>query len=107
MQFRKLMNIGIMLKIVLSEIGMTQGLLAGKRFLIAGVASKLSIAFGIAQALHREGAELAFTYPNEKLKKRVDELLSNSVLSLCFHVMLQLMLKLIMHLRNLQNIGMA
>jgi enoyl-[acyl-carrier protein] reductase I len=46
---------------------MSQGLLAGKRFLIAGIASKLSIAFGIA-ALHREGAELAFTYPNEKLK---------------------------------------
>lgn len=68
MQFRKPLNIGIMLEIVLSEIGMTQGLLAGKRFLIAGVASKLSIAFGIAQALHREGAELAFTYPNEKLK---------------------------------------
>ncbi len=65
MQFRKPPNIGIMLEIVLSEIGMTQGLLAGKRFLIAGVASKLSIAFGIAQALHREGAELAFTYPNE------------------------------------------
>ncbi len=56
-----------------SENFMAQGLLAGKRFLIAGVASKLSIAFGIAQALHREGAELAFTYPNEKLKKRVDE----------------------------------
>ena len=56
MQFRKPPNIGIMLEIVLSEIGMTQGLLAGKRFLIAGVASKLSIAFGIAQALHREGA---------------------------------------------------
>jgi len=73
MQFRKMLNIGIMLEIVLSEIGMTQGLLAGKRFLIAGVASKLSIAYGIAQALHREGAELAFTYPNEKLKKRVDE----------------------------------
>lgn len=48
-------------------------LLAGKRYLVAGIASKLSIAFGIAQALHREGAELAFTYPNEKLKKRVDE----------------------------------
>ncbi|MEK5794371.1 SDR family oxidoreductase, partial [Acinetobacter nosocomialis] len=46
---------------------MAQGLLTGKRFLIAGIASKLSIAFGIAQALHREGAELAFTYPNEKL----------------------------------------
>ena len=48
-------------------------LLQGKRFLITGIASKLSIAYGIAQALHREGAELAFTYPNEKLKKRVDE----------------------------------
>lgn len=48
-------------------------LLQGKRFLVAGIASKLSIAYGIAQALHREGAELAFTYPNEKLKKRVDE----------------------------------
>ena len=52
---------------------MSQGLLAGKRFLIAGIASKLSIAYGIATALHREGAELAFTYPNEKLKKRVDD----------------------------------
>ena len=52
---------------------MTQGLLQGKRFLVAGIASKLSIAYAIAQALHREGAELAFTYPNEKLKKRVDE----------------------------------
>lgn len=54
------------------EQHMAQGLLTGKRFLVAGVASKLSIAYGIAQALHREGAELAFTYPNEKLKKRVD-----------------------------------
>ncbi|WP_445116609.1 enoyl-ACP reductase FabI [Acinetobacter sp. WZC-1] len=52
---------------------MAQGLLAGKRFLVAGIASKLSIAFGIAQALHREGAELAFTYPSDKLKKRVDD----------------------------------
>lgn len=56
-----------------SENKMSQGLLAGKRFLIAGIASKLSIAYGIAAALHREGAELAFTYPNEKLKKRVDD----------------------------------
>src|SRR5574344_964518 len=36
---------------------MAQGLLAGKRFLIAGIASKLSIAFGIAEALHREAAQ--------------------------------------------------
>ncbi len=48
-------------------------LLQGKRFLVTGIASKLSIAYGIAQALHREGAELAFTYPNDKLKKRVDD----------------------------------
>ncbi len=47
------------------------GFLAGKRVLIVGVASKLSIASGIAAAMHREGAELAFTYQNEKLKKRV------------------------------------
>ena len=37
------------------------GFLAGKRVLIVGVASKLSIASGIAAAMHREGAELAFT----------------------------------------------
>ncbi len=47
------------------------GFLAGKRILILGVASKLSIASGIAQAMHREGAELALTYQNEKLKDRV------------------------------------
>ena len=45
--------------------------LAGKRILILGVASKLSIASGIAAAMHREGAELAFTYQNEKLTDRV------------------------------------
>ena len=55
----------------MSDLAQTK-LLQGKRFLVAGVASKLSIAYGIAQALHREGAELAFTYPNEKMKKRVD-----------------------------------
>lgn len=47
------------------------GFLAGKRALIVGVASKRSIAWGIAVAMHREGAELAFTYQNEKLYKRV------------------------------------
>ncbi len=47
--------------------------LKGKRILIVGVASKLSIAAGIAEAMHREGAELAFTYQNEKLKGRVEE----------------------------------
>ena len=45
--------------------------LKGKRVLIVGVASKLSIAAGIAEAMYREGAELAFTYQNERLKDRV------------------------------------
>lgn len=48
------------------------GFLSGKRVLIVGVASKLSIASGIAAAMHREGAELAFTYQNEKLRGRVE-----------------------------------
>ena len=44
------------------------GFLAGKRALIVGVATDRSIAWGIAQAMHREGAELAFTYVNDKLQ---------------------------------------
>ena len=50
------------------------GFLTGKRALIVGVASDRSIAWGIAEAMHREGAELAFTYANDKLKERVDTL---------------------------------
>ena len=49
------------------------GLLDNKRALIVGVASNRSIAWGIAQAMHREGAELAFTYQNEKLRGRVEK----------------------------------
>jgi enoyl-[acyl-carrier protein] reductase I len=49
------------------------GFLAGKRALIVGVATDRSIAWGIAQALHREGAELALTYV-DKLKDRVEPL---------------------------------
>jgi len=49
------------------------GFLQGKRALIVGVASNRSIAYGVAKAMHREGAELAFTYQTEKLKSRVDE----------------------------------
>ena len=49
------------------------GFLTGKRILITGLASNRSIAYGIAQAMHREGAELAFTYLNDKLKGRVEE----------------------------------
>jgi enoyl-[acyl-carrier protein] reductase I len=52
------------------------GFLAGKRALIVGVASDRSIAWGIAKAMRREGAELAFTYQNDKLKERVDKFAS-------------------------------
>ena len=50
------------------------GFLAGKKALITGVASERSIATGIAEAFHREGAELAFTYQGDKLKPRVEDL---------------------------------
>lgn len=50
------------------------GFLAGKRALIVGAASERSIAWGIAKAMHREGAELAYTYQTEKLKTRVDKM---------------------------------
>ena len=52
----------------------TMGFLSGKKILITGLASNLSIAYGIAQAMHREGAELAFTYQNDKLKPRVEKM---------------------------------
>lgn len=49
-------------------------LMAGKRGLIMGVANNRSIAWGIAQACGRHGAELAFTYQGDALKKRVEPL---------------------------------
>jgi len=50
------------------------GLLRGKRGLILGVANNRSLAWGIAKACHREGAELAFTYQGDAFKKRVEPL---------------------------------
>lgn len=50
------------------------GFLAGKRILVCGLLSDRSIAYGIAKALHREGAELAFTYQNERIRERVTKL---------------------------------
>src|ERR1700692_4805063 len=49
------------------------GFLAGKRILLTGLLSNRSIAYGIAQACKREGAELAFTYVGERFKDRVTE----------------------------------
>ena len=50
------------------------GFLAGKKILVTGLLSNRSIAYGIAKAAHREGAELAFTYQNERFKERVGEM---------------------------------
>jgi enoyl-[acyl-carrier protein] reductase I len=50
------------------------GFLAGKRALIVGLLSNRSIAYGIAQAMKREGAELAFTYQIDKFQDRVSKL---------------------------------
>src|SRR5690348_774613 len=47
------------------------GLMQGKRGLVMGVANERSIAWGIAQALHAQGAELAFTYQGDTFRKRV------------------------------------
>jgi enoyl-[acyl-carrier protein] reductase I len=60
------------------------GFLQGKRALIAGLASNRSIAWGIAEAMHREGAELAFTYQNDKLKPRVEKMAGECGSSLTF-----------------------
>jgi enoyl-[acyl-carrier protein] reductase I len=49
------------------------GFLAGKRFLITGVLSNRSIAYGIARACHAQGAELAFSYVGERFKDRITE----------------------------------
>jgi len=50
------------------------GFMQGKRVLIVGLASNRSIAWGIAQAMHREGADIAFTFQNEKLQGRVEKM---------------------------------
>ncbi|RYI31933.1 MAG: enoyl-[acyl-carrier-protein] reductase FabI [Acetobacteraceae bacterium] len=53
---------------------MSTGLMQGKRGLIMGLANDKSIAWGIAQAVAGQGAELAFSYQGEALKKRVEPL---------------------------------
>jgi len=50
------------------------GFLAGKRAVVTGLASNRSIAWGIAQAMRREGAELALSYQSDKLKGRVEDM---------------------------------
>jgi len=50
------------------------GFMQDKKVLIVGVASNRSIAYGVARAMHAQGAEIAFTYQTEKLKSRVDKI---------------------------------
>jgi enoyl-[acyl-carrier protein] reductase I len=52
------------------------GFLAGKKIVLTGLLSNRSIAYGIAKACHREGAELAFTYVGERFKDRITEFAS-------------------------------
>lgn len=60
------------------------GFLAGKRLLITGVLNNRSIAYGIARACHREGAELAFSYVGERFKERIQEFAAEFGSSLVF-----------------------
>src|SRR5277367_4354056 len=57
-----------------SEMPEVSGLMRGKRGLVMGVANHRSLAWGIAKACHGHGAELAFTYQGDALKKRVEPL---------------------------------
>jgi len=62
------------------------GFLAGKKILITGLISNRSIAYGVAQACHREGAELAFSYQGERIRDRVMEFAERDFGSkLCFN----------------------
>ncbi|MBL8491313.1 MAG: enoyl-ACP reductase FabI [Rhodocyclaceae bacterium] len=60
------------------------GFLAGKRILITGLLSNRSIAYGVAKACHREGADLAFTYQNERFKERITKFADEFGSSLIF-----------------------
>ena len=60
------------------------GFLAGKRILITGLLSNRSISYGIAKAMHREGAELAFTYQNERFQDRVAKMAAEFGSSMIF-----------------------
>ena len=60
------------------------GFLADKKILITGLISKHSIAYGIAKACHREGAELAFTYQSERFEERLKKFAAEFGSELCF-----------------------
>ena len=63
------------------------GMFDGKKILVLGVANDRSIAWGMAEALHREGAQLAFNYLNEALERRVRPLAEGLGCRTCTPVM--------------------
>ena len=63
---------------------MNTGFLAGKRILILGLLSNRSIAYGIAKQCRAQGAELAFTYQNDRFKDRITEMAAEFDSSLVF-----------------------
>ena len=83
------------------------GFLDGKKALVSGVASNRSIAYGVAKCLHREGAELAFTYQTEKLKPRVEKIASELVPLSVYPSMLRMIKTLSMPLQNLKKFGIT
>ena len=60
------------------------GFLAGKRILVTGLLSNRSIAYGIAKSCREQGAELAFTYQNDRFRERVGEMAAEFGSSLIF-----------------------
>ena len=58
-------------------------MLEGKLALISGVANRRSIAWGIAEELHRQGAKLAFTYQGERVETNVSDLAASIGSDLC------------------------
>lgn len=60
--------------IIFKKEGLGMGFLTGKKILITGLLSNRSIAYGVAKACHQQGAELAFTFQNERFEKRVADM---------------------------------
>ena len=75
----------------------SKGIMHGKRGIVMGVANDRSIAWGIADAIAKQGAEIAFTYQGEALQKELLHLLNQLVLILLYHVMFQAMKRLTKH----------
>ena len=64
------------------------GFLADKKILITGLLSKHSLAYGIAKACHREGAELAFSFQTERFEERVRKFANEFGSDLCYPCLL-------------------